>query len=81
VNFVDFHKIGGFHLLPLLLRAQHSGFRWRAADLVATLTQNNPYCQQEILSIQLLPLLLQLVDNSAEEELVRIKGLYALSCE
>jgi len=79
--YADFQKIGGLHILPSLLKSSHSGIRWRAAALIATLTQNNPYCQQEVLNMQLLPLLLQIVNSSSEDELVRIKALYALSCE
>jgi hsp70-interacting protein len=76
----DFHKIGGFHVLAMLLKSSHPGLRWRTADLIATLTQNNPYCQQEVLKSNLLPLLVKLLDDSSEDDQVRIKALYALSC-
>jgi len=77
----DFHKIGGFHILPLLLSSRHAELRWRTADLIATLTQNNPYCQNAVLEVNLLPLLLKLLDDALEDEQVRIKALYAVSCK
>lgn len=76
----DFHKIGGLHMLPTLLRSEHELLRSGAAELVGTLTQNNPYCQKEVLEIGLLPILLQKLDDSSETELVRIKSLLAISC-
>jgi len=80
-NISDFHKIGGFHILPLLLTSRHAGLRWRAADLVATLTQNNAYCQNAVLELKLLPLLIKLLDDASEDEQVRVKALYAISCK
>jgi len=77
----DFHRIGGFHILPLLLSSRHAELRWRTADLIATLTQNNPYCQTAVLDGKLLPLLIKLLDDGSEDERVRVKALYALSCK
>jgi len=68
-------------MLPILLSSRHAGLRWRAADLVATLTQNNPYCQSAVLEVKLLPRLIKLLDDASEEEQVRVKALYALSCK
>ena len=81
MNFSDFHKVGGFQILPTLLRSEYDGLRWRTADLVGTLVQNNPYCQEEMLKINLLPLLLEHLDDPTETNEVRIKCLYAISCE
>lgn len=67
-------------MLLTLLRSEHEGLRSGAAELVGTLTQNNPYCQKEVLEIGLLPILLQKLDDSSETELVRIKSLFAISC-
>jgi len=75
----DFHKIGGFQLLPRYLHSEQEGFRWRTADLIATLVQNNPYCQEKALEFNLLPLLLNVIDTDSSSE-VRTKALYALSC-
>lgn len=41
----DLHKVSG--LLPLIstLKSKHGSLRWRAADALATCTQNHPECQ------------------------------------
>lgn len=75
----DFNKIGGAHLIHKLLTQQYgSGVRWRAADLVGTLAQNNPTAQAELQST--LSCLLGYMDKPTESELVRVKCLYAISC-
>ncbi|GLH13986.1 Uncharacterized protein GBIM_18445 [Gryllus bimaculatus] len=75
----DFHKIGGFCIFRPCLGSAHSSLRWRAAEIIAELTQNNPYCQERILEAQLLPVLSSLVDNDPNEQ-VKVKALYAISC-
>ncbi|KAI0237726.1 Hsp70-binding protein 1 [Lamellibrachia satsuma] len=75
----DFHKMGAYSVLDQLLRSDHADIRWRAAQLFATVVQNNPYCQQKALEANLLPLLAQKVDNDVSM-LVRVKALYAVSC-
>lgn len=75
----DFYKIGGFCIFRPCLDSAHGSLRWRAADIIADLTQNNPYCQERVLEAGLLPVLLSLVDVDPVQE-VRIKALYALSC-
>ncbi|KAJ9577159.1 hypothetical protein L9F63_006281 [Diploptera punctata] len=75
----DFHKIGGFCIFRPCLNSCHSCLRWRAADILAELTQNNPYCQDRVLEADLLPDLLSLVDTDPNDN-VRVKSLYALSC-
>lgn len=75
----DFHKIGGFDVFLPCLTSSHTSLQWRAAELIAELTQNNPYCQSRILSSGLLPTLLEMVDTGASEA-VKVKSLYAISC-
>ncbi|XP_046980231.1 hsp70-binding protein 1 isoform X1 [Schistocerca americana] len=75
----DFHKIGGFCIFHPCLDSAHSSLRWRAAEIIAELTQNNPYCQQRILEANLLQPLLNLIDNDPASQ-VRVKALYAISC-
>lgn len=75
----DFHKIGGFCIFRPCLDSSHGSLRWRAAEIIAELTQNNPYCQERVLEAGLLPVLLSLVDVDPVQQ-VRIKALYALSC-
>jgi len=76
----DFHKLGGGHILPRLLDGKTSGIRWRTAALIATLTQNNPNGQREVLEAGLMPELLKKLDSDSESEQTRIKSLYAISC-
>merc|ERR1719415_289232 len=43
----NFHKIGGFVVLKRCIKSSpYSLIRWNAADTVAELSQNNPYCQE-----------------------------------
>lgn len=75
----DFHKIGGFEILLPLLHMGDDSIRSKTCDLVAELTQNNPYCQREALNLNLLPLLVKMLDGDSVNEVVQIKSLYALS--
>ncbi|KAF7988293.1 hypothetical protein HCN44_009938 [Aphidius gifuensis] len=86
VNYVDsmdmandFYKIGGFAIFGPCLNSPHSTIRWKAADIIAEVTQNNPYCQEKILEMGLMPILLGMVDTDPSEQ-ARIKALYAVSC-
>lgn len=73
--------LGGLELClsPYLCHAQ-SGLRWRAAELIASCAQNMPQVQVHLLSIGALPKLLQLTDSDPNPT-VRVKALYAVSCE
>ncbi|XP_067015204.1 hsp70-binding protein 1 [Anabrus simplex] len=75
----DFYKIGGFVIFRPCLDSAHSSLRWRAAEIIAELTQNNPFCQEKILEAGLLPPLLALLDSDPNEQ-VRVKALYGISC-
>lgn len=75
----DFHKIGGTSILKPCLDSVHSSLRWRGAELIAELCQNNPYCQKKVLESGVLPTLLSMIDTDIND-VVRIKALYAVSC-
>ncbi|CAK9832028.1 Hsp70-binding protein 1 [Anthophora retusa] len=75
----DFYKIGGFSIFGPCLNSPHSSIRWRAADVIAELAQNNPFCQERFLETGLFPILLNMIDTDPAEA-VRIKALYAVSC-
>lgn len=75
----DFYKIGGYALFNQLLNSSHSGFRWRTADLIATLAQNNPYSQQCLLDAGVFPSLIKMLEKD-EDETARVKAMYAISC-
>ena len=76
----DFYKIGGFSIFGSCLNSPHSGIRWRVADLIAELSQNNPFCQEKILEAGYMPILLNMVDTDSCEQ-ARVKALYAVSCK
>ncbi|CAL7952557.1 unnamed protein product [Xylocopa violacea] len=75
----DFYKIGGFSIFGPCLNSPHSSIRWRAADVIAELAQNNPFCQERFLETGLFPILLNMIDTDPAD-VVRIKALYAVSC-
>ncbi|XP_076278293.1 hsp70-binding protein 1 [Lasioglossum baleicum] len=75
----DFYKIGGFSIFSPCLNSPHGNIRWRTADVIATLTQNNPFCQEKFLETGLFPVLLNMVDSDTVDT-ARIKALYAVSC-
>ncbi|XP_043475665.1 hsp70-binding protein 1-like [Leptopilina heterotoma] len=75
----DFYKIGGFSIIGVCLNSIHSGIRSRIANLIAVLSQNNPFCQEKILSAGYIPILLNMVDSDLDDQ-ARVKGLYAVSC-
>lgn len=75
----DFYKIGGFTIFGPCLNSSHSSIRWRAADVIAELAQNNPFCQERFLETGLFPMLLNMIDSDPAEA-ARIKALYAVSC-
>jgi len=76
----NFHKIDGFHVLKKVLEESPHGTvaRANAANCVAEMAQNNPYCQENFLTDRFLPLLLTLMEKDPEER-VRLKCLYAIS--
>ncbi|KAI8481521.1 Hsp70-binding protein 1 [Branchiostoma belcheri] len=78
-NAQNLHKMGGLVLVIGYLRHQNSGLRWRAGDVIATVTQNNPFCQAAALELVAMPTLLELVDTDSDPT-VRVKALYAISC-
>ena len=75
----DFYKIGGFSIFGPCLNSPHSCIRWRAADVIAELAQNNPFCQERFLETGLFPILLNMIDTDPADT-AKIKALYAVSC-
>lgn len=73
---VDFCKIGGIFVLQRSLNSPFIEIRNKSALLVAELAQNNPYCQQNLLEAEILPKILNLL-NECE---TAIDGLRAVSC-
>ena len=73
--------MGGFELFPRYIHCTWSSvLRWRAAELIAIIVQNNPHCQKQALEANLLQQLLNVIDTDACAT-VRTKALYAVSCK
>ena len=60
-NAVDLHTVGGFPPLLAALSSAHAGVRWRAAQALATITQNNPRCQRFAYDLHALTPLLAII--------------------
>lgn len=79
LNFaIDFHKLDGYKLLPVLLNDSNEELRALTCELIGCCAQNNPYCQQTLLDAKILPLVLQKLDKDADN--VKIKAMFAISC-
>lgn len=79
-NARDLMTLGGLELcISRYLCHEQSGLRWRAAELIASCSQNMPQVQMYLLDIGTLPKLLQMVDSDPHPT-VRVKALYAVSC-
>ena len=76
----DFHKVGGFTIFGVCLKHESPEIRSLCLELIATLVQNNPYCQSAVLESQLLPAMLNILDNDTSSA-VKTKALYAISCK
>jgi len=82
----NFHKIGGFVILKRCIKSSpHSLIRWNAADIVAELSQNNPYCQEHFVTDGFIQELIDMLKNGVKDEKVTdekcsLKSLYAISC-
>ena len=59
----DFGQIGGADALISLLSSPHAGLRWRSAEVVATVVQNNPACQDMMLERNVLDTLMTMVES------------------
>lgn len=73
---IDFCKIGGIFLLLPSLSSSYTKVRAKAASLVGELSQNNPYCQKELLQAEVLPKLVDLLNDTE----TATNGIHAISC-
>lgn len=77
----DFCQLSGMHLLVgRYLEAGPAGLRWRAAQLIGTCSQNMAAIQEQVLGLGALRKLLRLLDRDPCDS-VRVKALFAISCE
>lgn len=73
----DFYKIGGFCILLPGLESPHEEVRRGTAELIGELAQNNPFCQQHLLELNVLPKLIELLTDEVN---VASTALHAISC-
>lgn len=85
-NALDLHKIGGLVVVINALKSKYPTLRWRVAQVVASVVQNNPKCQDWAVELNALPLLLELlktnlnVPSPTKDELNAVtKSVFALS--
>ena len=86
-NASDFWTVGGFPPLLAALSSSHPTIRWRAAQALATMCQNNPKCQKYAYDTDVLTPLLRILTaipdpsspSSSDEWQCLTKSLYALS--
>ncbi|XP_062918428.1 hsp70-binding protein 1 isoform X3 [Mobula hypostoma] len=79
-NAGDFCKLAGMQLVVSnFLECLDPELRWRTAHLIGTCSQNNPFVQEHVLNLGTMPKLLDLL-NSDNNDMVRIKALFAISC-
>ncbi|XP_050738335.1 hsp70-binding protein 1-like isoform X1 [Eriocheir sinensis] len=76
---IDLYKMGAFPVFVRCLDSPHSSLRVGAAGLIGDVCQNNLQCQQSMITLNVVPQLLHMVDGD-EDINVRVKALYALSC-
>lgn len=60
------------------LKSPHPKIRAAGCELLAVLSQHNPYCQQVVLDNEFVPKLLSLLEKDDDNQ-VAVKALYALS--
>eukprot|EP00794_Sanderia_malayensis_P008252 gene8252-9134_t len=78
-NATDLNLMGGIYIVTSYLKSQYSSLRWRAAEIIADVTQNKPVCQEVVVKANTIPRLVEILKTD-EVDLVKVKALYALSC-
>lgn len=74
----DFYKIGGFAIIHPILNSEHEDVRAGGAKLIAELSQNNPFCQVNLLKLDVFPRLIELLSESSYK--VVCASIHAISC-
>ncbi|CAB4025571.1 Hsp70-binding 1 [Paramuricea clavata] len=79
-NARDCYKLGGFDILLKYLDDSSSILQWKALSVLGLCLQNNTFCQDQALKLNILPKLLEMVDTEFSDSQVNVKALYALGC-
>ncbi|KFB49557.1 AGAP008392-PA-like protein [Anopheles sinensis] len=73
----DFFKVGGFVIVKPGLESSSAAVRAGTLRLIGELAQNNPFCQQHLLELNILPKLTELL---TDEPAVAQQAMHAISC-
>lgn len=77
-NFIiDFFKIGGFCIILPCLNSKYAEVRSETSLLIGELAQNNEFCQQHLIELDVLSKLMELMTDEAE---VSSHAFHAISC-
>jgi len=74
----DFYKVGVFRIIVPLLCSQSAPLRAATCNLMAKLSQNNPFIQELMIDNDAMTILLNLMQNDVDNT-VRTKALYAIA--
>lgn len=75
---IDYCKIGGLFVLLPCLNSPYSTIREKSCFLIAELSQNNPFCQKQLLEADVLPKLIELLGEN--DTLIAAASIRAISC-
>jgi len=83
----DLHKIGGFPVILSYLRSPEYHFKICALDVLVAVAQNNEYCQNVLVDLNVIPELFQLIplqqspaDQPEDTANLAQKSMHAVSC-
>ncbi|XP_046861007.1 hsp70-binding protein 1-like isoform X2 [Xenia sp. Carnegie-2017] len=80
-NAKDCFKLGGLDVfLKYIDDNMHCTLQWQALSVLGSCLQNNAYCQEQALKINILSRLLKIVDGDFGDTTVNVKAVYALGC-
>lgn len=78
---IDFCKLGGLKVILPHLRSKDLDIVSNSCDLLAEICQNNPFCQNQILELEVLPELIKLLgENETLNVKVASSSMHAISC-
>ncbi|CAO1331561.1 unnamed protein product [Diamesa serratosioi] len=73
----DFFKIGGFCIILPCLNSEIKEIRCETALLIGELAQNNPYCQKQLLELNIISKLIEIISGDFD---AAPHALHAISC-
>lgn len=74
----EFNELGGLKQCLNLLESRYSSLQWRAADLIANCSKNNPSCQKTLMECNSIVSLLHII-KTTDVDIVKLKCVFALS--